>query len=172
MALRTVELAVDDLLSTGILERLSAGREKLLRIRSSHRLTAPIMALLRTGDDHWPALRGELRALAHGAKDPALLAVAVVGRVARRDERLGDPVDLVLVVRHPEDKTRWVARFEQAAAEIATRFGAALRVIGYDLAGATEMWSLRTLAAERAVLESEVIHGEALSDLLGRDGGD
>jgi|CXWL01.1.fsa_nt_gi DNA-binding MarR family transcriptional regulator len=166
MALRTVELAIDDLIASGIVERMPGGRERLVQIRSGHRLTPAILAVLRAGADHWPALRGELRAAAASSQDPALLAVAVVGRAATRDERLGDPVDLLIITTDNPSAKRWVDRYTALGDGIASRFGATLRPIGYDLAEAKQVWAVRTSAAERAVLQAELIHGTEVRSLL------
>ena len=167
MALRTVELALDDLLATGIVERVEGGRERLVRVRTGHRLAPAVLGVLRAGDDHWPALRGELRAAAASSRDAGLLAVAVIGRAARREERLGEPVDLLILAETVPMAERWVDRFAGLGQGLESRFGVSLRPIGYDLAGAKAMWALRTLAAERSVLESELIHGRPIIDLVG-----
>lgn len=166
MALRTVELAIDDLLASGIVERVVGGRERLVRVRSAHRLTPAILALLRAGADHWPALRAELRAAATSTSDPTLLAVAVVGRVAARSERLGDSLDLLLITADNQSADRWVDRYRAAGEGLAARFGATIRPIGYGLDAARAMWAVRTSSAERTVLEAELIHGQELLSLL------
>ncbi len=167
MALRTVELALDDLLATGIVGGVEGGRERLVRVRTGHRLAQAVLGVLRAGDDHWPALRGELRAAAASSRDAGLLAVAVIGRAARREERLGDPVDLLILAETVAIAERWVDRFAGLGQGLEPRFGVSLRPIGYDIAGAKAMWSVRTLAAERSVLESELIHGRPIIDLVG-----
>lgn len=169
MALRTVELAIDDLLATGIAERVVGGRERLVQIRSGHRLTPAILAVLRAGADHWPALRGELRAAAASANDPALLAVAIVGRAATRNERLGDPVDLLILASDDEAAERWRRRFSDLGDGIRNRFGAELRPIGYAIAGARAMWAVRTSTAQRAVQDAELIYGRNILELIAQD---
>jgi DNA-binding transcriptional ArsR family regulator len=167
MALRTVELALDDLLATGIVERILGGRERLVRVRTGHRLAPAILGLLRAGEDFWPALRGELRAAAASARDPALLAVAVVGRAARREERLGEPIDLLVLGETGAVAQQWVARFAILSQGLELRFGVTLRPIGYDLAEARAMWTTRTSVAERLVKEAELLHGRPILDLVG-----
>lgn len=167
MALRTVELALDDLLATGIVERQAGGRERLVRVRTGHRLAPAILGVLRAGDDHWPALRGELRAAAAAGRDPGLLAVAVIGRAARREERLGEPVDLLILAETVPVAERWVARFTALSEGLDGRFGVTLRPIGYDLDGARAMWAVRTSSAERSVKEAELLHGLPILDLVG-----
>jgi hypothetical protein len=169
MALRTVELAIDDLLATGIAERVVGGRERLVQIRSGHRLTPAILAVLRAGADHWPALRGELRAAAASANDPALLAVAIVGRAAIRNERLGDPVDLLILASDDEAAERWRARFANLSDGMRRRFGAELRPIGYGIASARAMWAVRTSSAQRAVQDAELIYGRSILELMAEE---
>ncbi len=167
MALRTIELALDDLLAAGIVERVVGGRERLVRVRSGHRLTPSILAVLRAGADHWPALRAELRVAATTPNDPALLAVAVVGRVATRTERLGDPVDLLIIATDSATSARWVERYESFGEGLTARFGATLRPIGYGLEAARTMWAARTSSAELAVRQAEQVYGEELLTILG-----
>mgnify|MGYP003498974793 CR=1 FL=1 len=169
MALRTVELALDDLLASGIVERVVGGRERLVQVRSAHRLTPSILAVLRAGADHWPALRSELRAAATTPNDPTLLAVAVVGRVATRSERIGDPLDLLLLAADDATAARWVERFASLGDGVAARFGVTLRPIGYGLDAAREMWAARTSAAQQTVREAERVHGAELLVLLSGD---
>lgn len=169
MALRTVELALDDLLASGIVERMVGGRERLVQVRSAHRLTPSVLAVLRAGADHWPALRAELRAAANSPHDPTLLSVAVVGRVATRSERLGDPVDLLILAADEPSAARAVAGFASLADSVATRFGVTLRPIGYGLNAAREMWAVRTSAAEQTVRMAEMVHGTELLVLLDND---
>lgn len=167
MALRTVELALDDLLITGIVERMVGGRERLVRIRSGHRLTPALQALLRAGADQWPALRGELRALATSGNDPKLLAVVVVGPVARREERLGEPIDLLIVAEDVATAERWVTRYHETEDGLASRFGVFIRADGYDLDSAKSMWATHTSPPGRSLNEAELIHGRSLAELLG-----
>ncbi len=171
MALRTVELAVDELLATGIIDRVVGGREKLLQMRSGHRLAPAVFGLLRAGADFWPALRGELRAFAAKAPTEELLSVAVVGRVARREERLGDAVDLLVLGASREAAAFWMERYHALAEGILARFGVTVRPIGYGIAEAREMWSVRTLAAERHVVDAELVIGHAPLALLSSDRG-
>lgn len=171
MALRTVELALDDLLATGIVERVVGARERLVRVRTGHRLAPAILGLLRAGDDHWPALRGELRAAAAASKDAGLLAVAVIGRAARREERLGEPVDLLILTETVPVATLWVSRYSALSEGLEARFGVTLRPIGYDLVEARTMWAARTLSAERSVREAELLHGSPILDLVGSSAG-
>jgi DNA-binding transcriptional ArsR family regulator len=166
MALRTVELALDDLLATGIVERVEGGRERLVRVRTGHRLAPAILGVLRAGDDHWPALRGELRAAAASSRDPGLLAVAVIGRAARREERLGESVDLLVIAETASGAEEWVGRYSGMSDGLEARFGARLRVIGYDLAEARQMWAVRTSTAERSVREAELLHGQPVMQLV------
>lgn len=166
MALRTVELALDDLLATGIVERVVGGRERLVRVRTAHRLAPAILGVLRAGDDHWPALRGELRAAAAAGRDAGLLAVAVIGRAARREERLGEPLDLLIIGETIAIAELWVARYTGLSEGLQGRFGVNLRPIGYDLAGARSMWAVRTSAADRSVRDAELLHGRPLLGLL------
>lgn len=166
MALRTVELAVDDLMTAGLVERIPGGRERLIQLRTSHRLAPSVQALLRAGADFWPALRTELRSLAATAPAGELLAVSIVGRASRREEKLGDPLDLLILTESEDSAEAWVRRYGLLAEGMLRRFGVAVRPIGYDLASARRMWAARTKAAERSVLGGEWVHGAEVGELL------
>ncbi len=166
MAIRTVELALDDLLTTGIVERLAGGRERLVRVRPGHRLAPAVLALLRAGADHWPAIRGELRALAASGQDPKLLAVAVVGPVARREERLGELIQLLIVAEDAEAAERWAGRYHDLGDGLEARFGVGVMPAGHDLDQARKMWAARTSPSGRSLPEAELLHGTPLDELL------
>lgn len=166
MALRTIELALDDLLTAGVVERIPGGRERLVRLRASHRLAPSLQALLRAGADFWPAIRTELRTLLASTPANGLLGVALVGRASRRDERLGDPLDILILADDEPAAERWTRRFTRLGEGMQERFGVVLRPIGYSLPAARAMWAGRTKAAERAVLEGEWLHGRDIGELL------
>ena len=135
MAYRSIDLALADLLAVGIVEELQGGRERRVRTYSGHRLAPVIAGLLRSEADFFPSLRAELKAIAAGGEKEGLLALAIVGATARRVERLGEAVEVVLVARDQAAATRLTERFGSSADALAGRFGVTLAYRSYDLDG-------------------------------------
>jgi DNA-binding transcriptional ArsR family regulator len=165
MAYRSIEQGAEDLLGIGVIEEVGEGRSRLLRLASGHRLGPPIAALFRSEADFFPALRIALKTVAAGHGDE-LLAAAIVGPVATGTEAPGDPIEVVIVTSTTVAAGRWQSRYSAAAEDIERRFGLALRIIGYDLAGARALWSRRTGTTERQVREAEVIAGNRLLEVV------
>ena len=167
MAYGSVDLALGELTSTGLVEELPGGRERRVRLRPGHRLAASVSNLLQVDADYFPSLRVELRAVATSALADGLLAAAIVGAVTRRDERLGHDIEVVLITRDASSATRCRDRFAQAGDGIRLRFGVGIRLLGYDRETATVMWRTRTAAAIRDVRHAELLAGTPLEELLG-----
>ena len=166
MAYRSIELAIKELVILGFLERTEGSRERLVRLSSAHRLSPTVQDLLRAEEDFHPALRAELRVLAEAGLRDGLLSVAIVGAATRGSERIGEPLELLLLARDPANAAKWRVNFERAGIEIARRFGAKLAVASYDLDQAKRMWRTRTPAAERNIREAETLAGESVEVLL------
>ena len=166
MAYRSIDLAIGELAAAGLVEELEVGRERRVRLRTGHRLAPAIGTLLQVDADFFAALRVELRAVAAAGQREGLLAAAIVGATARREERLGGNVDVVLIGTDRDAAARCRERFAAAADGLASRFGARLKVIAYDLATARAMWRTRTAAAMRDVRDSELLAGTPLEELL------
>ncbi len=165
MAYGSVDLALGELTATGLVEEWPGGRERRVQFRSAHRLAAAVASLLQVEADFYPALRVELRAISQGMGD-GLLTAAIVGGAARRAERLGSALDVVLISGDQGASVRNCDRFVAAAAPLESRFGVGVKVIGYDLATAQSMWRTRTAAAIATVREAELLAGEPLQSLL------
>ena len=144
MAYRSIELAIKELVMLGLLERIDGSRERLVRLSSAHRLSPAVQDLLRAEEDFRPALQSELRVLAETGVRDGLLSVALIGAGRRGTERIGDPLELLLLAREPASATKWRLLFERAGIDIARRFGARLSVVSYDLDQARKMWQTRT----------------------------
>jgi DNA-binding transcriptional ArsR family regulator len=166
MAYRSIDLALGELAATGIVEEVPGGHERRVRLRTGHRLAAAISNLLQVDADFFASLRVELRAVATASLGDGLLAAAIVGAAARREERLGSGLDVVLIARDSGAGSRCRERFVTAADGINLRFGAQLKLIVYDLATARVMWRTRTTAATRDVREAELLAGTPLVELL------
>lgn len=166
MAYRSIDLAIGELTETGLLAELSGGRERRVHLNASHRLAPALGALLQVESDFFAALRVELRTIAESSRRAGLLGAAIIGASARREELLGEPIEIAVFVAEAADVARCRAAFETASEAITARFGASLKPIVYDLAAARGMWRTRTPAAERIVRESELLAGTALESLL------
>ncbi|MEO5800525.1 MAG: hypothetical protein ABIZ70_08835 [Gemmatimonadales bacterium] len=166
MAYRSAEVAIKELTQLGILERIDGSRERLLRISATHRLAGALGALLRAEEDYRPALRAELRALAERAKREGVVEVAIVGLAARQEERIGDPLELLILAQDEPTANRWVKTFGLAAQELERRFGARLSVTGYSLERARQLWLSRTVTAERSIATAIPLIGGEVAELL------
>ncbi|MGH7524784.1 MAG: hypothetical protein ACREK8_10790 [Gemmatimonadales bacterium] len=167
MAYRSIDLALGELIAVGIVEEeAGAGRERRVRLSSGHRLAAPLKNLLQMESDHFAALRVELRAVATALLADGLLAASLVGGIARRTERLGSDVEVVLIARDAAAERATRQRFTAALDGIRARYGVTFHLIAYDLATARTMWQTRTAAAMREVRDAEHLAGSSLSDVL------
>lgn len=166
MAYRGIELAIKELVALGVLARTDGSRERLVALSPGHRLVPAIEALLRGEADLRPALRAELAVAARGI-GAGLLAAAILGGAARGDERIGEPLELLLLTDSADQAARARQAFERRSDELAVRYGVSLLVTAYDLATARRLWRTRTAAAERNVLGAESLVGSPPAALLG-----
>jgi DNA-binding transcriptional ArsR family regulator len=166
MAYRSIDLALGELTETGIVEELEGGHERRVRFRTGHRLAAAISSLLQVEADFFASLRVELRTIGTASLGGGLLAAALVGAAARREERLGGSLDLLLIASDPRAATRCRERFDLAADAIRSRFGVKLNLLVYDVATARAMWRTRTAAAIRDVSDAQLLAGTPLMELL------
>ena len=167
MAYRSIDLALGELIAMGIVEQeMAGGRERRVRLSSGHRLAAPLTSLLQMESDHFAALRVELRAIATSLLADGLLTASLVGSVARRTERLGSDVEVVLIVRDAVAERTSRQRFAATVDGIRARYGVRFHLIAYDLATARAMWRTRTAAAMREVRDAEHLAGAPLSEVL------
>lgn len=166
MAYRSIDLALADLIAAGVIEDLAGGRERRVRLCSGHRLAPVVSGLLRAEADFFPSLRAELKAIAAGGEKDGLLAAAIVGATARREERLGEAVEVILVAADPAAATRWQERFESAADSLANRFGVAFQFDGHDLAGAIKLWQGQSDEGVEMLRGAESLVGAPLLELV------
>jgi DNA-binding transcriptional ArsR family regulator len=166
MAYRSIDLALGELTESGIVEELAGGHERRVRLRTGHRLAAAISSLLQVDGDFFASLRVELRTICSASRGDGLLAAALVGPAARREERLGAGLDLLLIASDSRAATRCRERFDAAADAIVSRFGVRLKLLVYDVATAQAMWRTRTAAAIRDVSEAQQLGGTPLLELL------
>jgi DNA-binding transcriptional ArsR family regulator len=166
MAYRSIDLALGELTQAGVVEELAGGRERRVRLSTGHRLAAAIATVMQVEADFFPSLRVELRTVAEGCRRHGLLSAAIIGAAAQRKELLGGALEIVVLVADAAGVAHCHAAFDAAGVGVGARFGAALRVMVYDLAAARIMWRTRTPAAERNVRESELLAGSSLMALL------
>jgi hypothetical protein len=166
MAYGSIDLALGDLTALGLAEEMEGGRERRVRFRAGHRLANAVGNLLQVEADFFTSLRVELRAIAGQCQRDGLLAAAIVGAVARREELLGGEIEIVVIAADSAAITRSVERFDAAAEMLGVRFGARVKLITYDLVTARTMWRTRTAAAERGVKEAELLAGAPLLELV------
>ncbi len=166
LAYGSVDLAIGDLLMTGLVAEVPEGRERRIELATTHRLAAAVSALLQVESDFYSGLRVELRAMAQDCLGAGMLSIAIVGRVTRREERLHDGLEVVAIAADDAALARCSARMRSTCEAVRTRFGVRVKVIGYSRAAALAMWQSRTAAAAQSVQQAELLAGVPLDQLL------
>ena len=166
MAYRSIDLALGELTRTGVVDELDGGRERRVRLNSRHRLAAAIGSLMQVESDYFAALRVELRTVAENCRRKGLLAAAITGAAARREEVLGGGLEVVVFAADADGAASCRAAFDAVRESLADRFGVQLKATVYEVAAARAMWRTRTPAAERGVRESELLAGSTLVAVL------
>ena len=166
MAYRSIDLALGDLIAVGVVEELAGGRERRVRTCTGHRLAPVIAGLLRAEADFFPSLRAELKAMALGSEQDGLLALAIVGATALREERRGQAVEVILVASDLASVARILERFESSADALLARFGVTLDCRGHDLAGIRKLWQGHTVQTDEMVRAAEPLAGVPLLALV------
>jgi hypothetical protein len=166
MAYRSIDLALSDLIAVGVVEELAGGRERRVRTCSGHRLAPVIAGLLRAEADFFPSLRTELKAIAAAGEKDGLLALALVGATTRREERLGEAVEVVLVGSDAPTADRWMERYQSAADALTKRFGVEFHFTGYDLGQVRALWRTATAPVLSTLRSAESLSGASLLDLV------
>ena len=167
MAYRSIDLALGELTDTGIVEELegavtnagcSSGPDTGWQRQSAACCRSTPTSSLRCASSCGRS--------ATASRGDGLLAAALVGAAARREERLGGGLDLLLIASDPRAATRCRDRFDVAADGIRSRFGVRLNLLVYDLATARAMWRTRTAAAMRDVSDAQLLAGTPVLALL------
>ena len=166
MAYGSIDLALGELTATGLVLEMAGGRERRVRLGTGHRLGAAISNLFQVESDFFVALRIELRTLAQACGVDGLIAAAMIGAVARREELLGEEIEIILLVREASGVARCAERVDLAAESISTKFGVRLKLTAYDIATARTVWRQRTAATERDLRDAELLVGEPLAAML------
>jgi DNA-binding transcriptional ArsR family regulator len=166
MAYGSIDLALGELTTVGLVEEIAGGRERRVRLRTTHRLAASVSATLQAEADFFPALRVAIIATLQPLVADGLLAAAIVGAAARRDEIPGAPIDVVLIGRDMALRQRWETHLTAANDTLLQRFGVTLHVIAYDEATARAMWRKRAPGAVDSVRTADRLVGASLADWL------
>ncbi|HEY3934840.1 MAG TPA: hypothetical protein VGL65_09505 [Gemmatimonadales bacterium] len=166
MAYGSIDLALGDLTAVGLVEELDGGRERRVILRTSHRLAPAVIHLLQAEADFFTAFRAELRSALRGGEGSGLLSAALVGAAARRQEVVGDRIDLLIIGLDRNGTGHLRARVDERADSIRAAFGVEVNVLAYDVGTARAMWRTRTDAAERDVRDAELLAGTPPHEVL------
>jgi len=163
---RSVGVALDDLVATGVVHRHLGGREHLLTLNDGHAMVPALRALFVADADYFAALRRALAAVAREDKGSGLVAVAVFGSVARAQEAPASDLDLLIIGRTPTAAVHWRSRYLDAAPALQKRFGAQVNPVAYALAEARRRWAERLSPFPELRRDAVVIAGSSLRAVL------
>ncbi len=160
---KTCHTALQELARQGVVEYRRAGAAHLYRPNERHILVEKLLGPLFQKEE---GLFGEYaRDLRRRIRGP-ILSVILFGSVARKTERPGSDVDVVLVAPTREAARRMEAAADQAAGELATRYGNAPQVLVFD----RDDFRRKAESKDGFVLEvlrtGRVIKGKPFAELL------
>lgn len=163
---RTSQLALDELVALGLVNRLQGGRDMLVSLNHDHYL-AGIAKLFLAESEFFLALRSDLVEAAIGAPRTARASsVVLFGSVARSDDRPGSDIDVLVITRTAADIAVVLSRLNDAGDRLRRRYGYALRPIAYALADARRRWRRRAQPLEGVMRDHVVLAGPPLRELL------
>lgn len=165
---RSAQVALDDLVTLGLVARTQGGRDHLVTFDRRHHLAAAVEALYLTEADAFRALRERLDALvrAHPAHRHAL-SLAVFGSGARGDDVAGSDLDLFLVTADAVSRDALADALRSARDELHARFGVEPKPLAMTLAEARRLWRARRPPLPGIVADAIPICGPPLRELLG-----
>lgn len=163
---RSVGVALDDLVATGVVHRHLGGREHLLTLNAGHALAPTLRALFVADTNYFAALRQALAAVAGVDKGSGLVSVAVFGSVARAQEAPASDLDLLILGRTPSMAERWRSRYLEAASDIQERFGTRVNPVAYALPEARRRWARRLPPFPDLMQDAIVVVGSPLQGVL------
>ena len=164
---RSVGMALEDLVATGVVQRHIGGREHLLTLNPAHVLVPALQSLFVADADYFAALRRALSAVVPVRRAEGLLSVALFGSVARAGETPASDLDVLIVGHTRAAAERWRSRFLDAAPGIQARFGARLGPVAYALSEARQRWARRQAPFPDLSRDAVVLLGPPLAELLG-----
>lgn len=164
---RSAQIALEDLVTLGIVARTQGGRDHLVAFDRRHHLAAAVEALYAAEADAFRALRERLDALvrAHPARRRAI-SLAVFGSGARGDDTAGSDLDLFLVAADVASRDALADAVRAARDELHARFGVEPKLLAMTLAEARRGWRMRRPPLPQIVADAIPIAGPPLRDLL------
>lgn len=163
---RSVGVALDDLVATGVVHRHLGGREHLLTLNEGHALVPPLRALFVADATYFAALRRALAVVAREDQSSGLVTVAIFGSVARAEEALASDLDLLIIGRTSTAADHWRSRYLDAAPDLQKRFGARVNPVTYALTEARRRWARRLSPFPELVRDGVVVAGSPLREVL------
>lgn len=163
---RSVGVALEDLVATGVVHRHLGGREHLLTLNEAHELVSALRALFVADTAYFPALRRALAAVARKDKGAGLVTVAVFGSVARGEESPTSDLDILLIGQTQTAAERWRSWYLDAAPELQTRFGARVNPVAYALSEAQQHWERKVAPFSDVMRDAVVVVGASLREVL------
>lgn len=168
LAPRSVHMALEDLVAMGLVRRHVGGREHLLALEDEHAMAAAVKALYVADTSYFTDFCHALAAEARADSSAGLVAVALVGRMARGDDTATSDVDVLLLGRTRGDAERWRAQYLAAAPRLGARFGARVNPIAYSIGEARARWQERAAPLPELVRDALVLVGPPLAEVLGK----
>lgn len=164
---RSSQIALDELVAVGIVQRFAGGRDMLVNLNRDHQLSGAIAQLFQSESELFLSLRGALAGIAVGAPTGAQpLTVALFGSVARGDDAPGSDVDLLLITAGRSTVEPALARASVIGGHVQKRFGYSVRAIAYALSEAQRRWRRREPPFPEIMRDHIVIAGQPLRNLL------
>ena len=163
---RTAQLALEELVKMGLVHRIQGGREFMVSLNRSHRLAAPISALLTAEGLLFQELLVRLsEVVAPGGRAPGVVSVALFGSVARGTEGVESDLDVLLVAKDLPAREKYLDRLSAAIEPLAEEFGCELQPIGYTLSQMRAAFRRAGLLKEVA-RDAVTVFGTSMRELL------
>jgi predicted nucleotidyltransferase len=129
---RSAQVALDELVSLGIAARQRGGRDYLVRLNTSHQLSAPLTALFAAEATQFLSLRRRLGEVANEmARRTDLISATLFGSRARGDDSPDSDCDLLLIARTKGGVDDAIAAIQAVGDELLASYGCRVRPIGY-----------------------------------------
>lgn len=165
---RSIQLALDELVTLGVVARTKGGRDYLVRLNENHRLFPMLRALLAAEAEHFLELRTRLTETARGmARRTGLVNLVLFGSVARGEDRLESDCDVLLVTREKTGVGEALAELGAVADQLQRSHGCRIRPIAYAVRDATRRWRAREAPFADIRRDAVVLFGPPLAEGLG-----
>lgn len=164
---RTIQLALQDLVTLGLVTRIEGGRDFLVRLNREHRLAPAVHEMFRREAEHFLELRRALvEAAARGKRNAGLVSLLVFGSVARGEDDVSSDLDVMVIAADAAAREHALERLEAAADNLRRRFGVRLRPIGYTVARARRLWRARRAPFPDVGRDAIVLFGKPVAAAL------